>query len=165
MCAHALSVQPSKFNDKHIAQVAEQMLGDRDANSLASKPSFVWVLRDMQLKMQHDPKTEMMEKLETVHIKMMQRSFRDFDCFPLPRPVDTEDELQEVERMDFEALKPNFQEEFFLLDRLVFKLAAAPAMVGSIKTTGPMLAEMLSRYIDAIRDRKVSSIDRRTAWR
>jgi hypothetical protein len=107
----------------------------------------------------------MMEKLETVHIKKMQRSFRDFDCFPLPRPVDTEDELQEVERMDFEALKPNFQEEFFLLDRLVFKLAAAPAMVGSIKTTGPMLAEMLSRYIDAIRDRKVSSIDRRTAWR
>ena len=35
MCAHTLSVQPSKFNDKHIAQVAEQMLGDRDANSLA----------------------------------------------------------------------------------------------------------------------------------
>ena len=53
MCAHALSVQPSKLNDEHIAQVAEQMLGDRDANSLASKPSFVWVLRDMQLKMQH----------------------------------------------------------------------------------------------------------------
>ena len=67
-----------------ILAVAEQMLG-QDDSTIHSKPAFLWVLRDMQLKMHHDPKTEMMEKLETGHIRKMKRSFKDFDCFPLPR--------------------------------------------------------------------------------
>ena len=80
-----------------ILAVAEQMLGqDNGGTSATTKPYFVWVLRDMQLQMHNDPKTEMMEKLETGHIRKMKRSFKEFDCFPLPRPVDTEEGLQEV---------------------------------------------------------------------
>ena len=220
-----------------ILAVAEQMLGqDNGGTSATTKPYFVWVLRDMQLQMHNDPKTEMMEKLETGHIRKMKRSFKEFDCFPLPRPVDTEEGLQEVcmqasiyvpahvcmhacmlacvraclclrvcvwgvrvntrariggvsvhvraymlvryartyiltqymsggtgihgveieqvETMKFEALKKNFQEDFFLFDRFVFKLAATAPMCGSSAVTGPVLSELVGRYIDAIRDRK-----------
>jgi hypothetical protein len=87
-----------------ILAVAEQMLGQDDA-SVTTKPSFLWVLRDMQLQMKNDPKTEMMEKLETGHIRKMKKSFKDFDCFTLPRPVDKEEALQDVEKMEFTALK------------------------------------------------------------
>jgi len=144
-----------------ILAVAEQMIG-QDGAELALKPSFLWVLRDMQLQMAKDPKTEMMEKLETSHIRKMKKSFHDFDCFPLPRPVDTEEALQEVETMEFENLKANFQEEFFLLDRLVFRLAAARAEesggagggAGRQAMTGEVLGEMVTRYIGAIRARE-----------
>ena len=136
-----------------ILAVAEQMLGQDDSVNTI-KPSFVWVLRDIQLQMQHDPKTEMMEKLETGHIRKMKRSFKDFDCFPLPRPVDSEEMLQEVEKMDFSALRPNFQEDFFLLDRLIFGLAETAPTFGNTQVTGSVLCEMVTRYIEAIRDRK-----------
>lgn len=136
-----------------ILAVAEQMLGKDEEHLNSSKPSFLWVLRDMQLQMSNDPKTEMMEKLETGHIRKMKRSFKDFDCFPLPRPVDTEEALQEVEKMDFGALKSNFQEDFYLLDRLVFSLAAEPS-VGQANPTGEILSEMVGRYIKAIRERE-----------
>ena len=42
-----------------------------------------------------------------------QRSFREYDCFPLPRPVDSEQQLQEVDTMEFSALKNNFQEVLY----------------------------------------------------
>jgi hypothetical protein len=70
------------------------------------------------------------------------------------RPVDTEEDLQEVEKMEFTALKANFQEDFFLLDRLVFQLASSTATVGSDRVTGVLLAELVVRHIDAIRERK-----------
>jgi hypothetical protein len=136
-----------------ILAVSEQMVGNDDS-SVTSKPYFVWVLRDMQLQMKSDPKTEMMEKLETGHIRKMKRSFREFDCFALPRPVDKEEELQDVEKMEFTALKKNFQEEFFLFDRFVMNLADKAPMYGSSVVTGSVLGELVTRYIDAIRDRK-----------
>ena len=56
--------------------------------------------------------------------------------------------------MEFTALKANFQEDFFLLDRLVFQLASSTATVGSDRVTGVLLAELVVRHIDAIRERK-----------
>jgi hypothetical protein len=75
------------------------------------------------------------------------------DCFPLPRPVDSEQQLQEVDRMEFSSLKANFVEEFFLLDLLVWKMASHRHTVGSHSITGAALCEMLVKYADSIRCR------------
>ncbi len=39
-----------------------------------------------------------------------------YDCVPLPRPVDSEDELQQVESMEFAKLKGAFLEEYYMLE-------------------------------------------------
>ena len=39
-----------------------------------------------------------------------------YDCVPLPRPVDSEEQLQQVESMDFAQLKGAFLEEYYLLE-------------------------------------------------
>jgi hypothetical protein len=43
-------------------------------------------------------------------------NFRSYDCVPLPRPVDSEDQLQQVETMEFGSLKSFFLEEYYLLE-------------------------------------------------
>ena len=80
-----------------ILAVAEQMIGVQaggSSQSSSSKPAFIWVLRDMQLQMKQEPKAEMTEKLEDSQLRKLKRSFREYDCFPLPRPVDSESQLQ-----------------------------------------------------------------------
>ena len=77
-----------------ILAVAEQMIGCQpgggsSSSSSSSKPAFLWVLRDMQLQMKQEPKAEMTEKLEDAQLRKLKRSFREYDCFPLPRPVHT----------------------------------------------------------------------------
>ncbi len=39
-----------------------------------------------------------------------------YDCVPLPRPVDSEDDLQQVESMEFAKLKGAFLEEYYMLE-------------------------------------------------
>ena len=46
-----------------ILAVAEQMTGGSTQSS-SSKPTFLWVLRDMQLQMKQEPKAEVTEKLK-----------------------------------------------------------------------------------------------------
>jgi hypothetical protein len=81
-----------------ILAVAEQMIGvqagSSSQSSSSSKPAFLWVLRDMQLQMKQEPKAEMTGKLEDSQLRKLKRSFREYDCFPLPRPVDSESQLQ-----------------------------------------------------------------------
>jgi hypothetical protein len=123
------------------------------------------VLRDIQLQMMKDPKTEMMDKLDTLHIRKMKRAFKDFDCFPLPRPVDSEEQLQHVESMKFDELKAGFKDEFFLLDRLVYGHAQTAPTFGNHLVTGEVMihrciwhivmCQLVTRYIEAIRDSRM----------
>lgn len=136
-----------------ILAVSEQMMGDE--SSLTRKPTFIWVLRDIQLQMMKDPKTEMMDKLDTMHIRKMKRAFKDFDCFPLPRPVDSEEQLQHVESMKFDELKAGFKDEFFLLDRLVYGHAQTAPTFGNHLVTGEVMCQLVTRYIEAIRDSRM----------
>ena len=65
----------------------------------------------------------MMEKLDDGQLRKLRRNFREFDCFPLPRPVDSEQQLCEVDTMEFSTLRANFVEDFFVLNKMVFKMA------------------------------------------
>ncbi|EKX32320.1 hypothetical protein GUITHDRAFT_44019, partial [Guillardia theta CCMP2712] len=121
-----------------ILAVAEQ-LGANTNESNSNRPVFVWILRDMQLQMRHDPKSEMCNKLEDVHLRKLRQVFREYDCVPLPRPVDSEASLQEVDQMEFSELKTNFVEEFYILDRLVFKHAMTPPSIGTNQINGAVL--------------------------
>jgi hypothetical protein len=46
-----------------------------------------------------------------------------YDCVPLPRPVDAEEQLQQVESMEFGQLKGTFLEEYYMLEVISFSLA------------------------------------------
>jgi len=67
--------------------------------------------------------------------------------------VDSEQKLQEVDTMEFNSLKANFVEEFFLLDRLVFKHAGMRPMVGQHPITGSIICDMVVKYLDTIKSR------------
>ena len=104
----------------------------------------------MQLQMRHDPKSEMCNKLEDVHLRKLRQVFREYDCVPLPRPVDSEASLQEVDQMEFSELKTNFVEEFYILDRLVFKHAMTPPSIGMNQINGAVLVDLIVKYTDQI---------------
>jgi hypothetical protein len=48
----------------------------------------ITLLTVTQLAMKKAPKVEMMDKLEKSSRDALQRCFSDYDCVPLPRPVD-----------------------------------------------------------------------------
>jgi polyhydroxyalkanoate synthesis regulator phasin len=123
------------------------------SQSSSSKPAFLWVLRDCQLQFKQEPKAEMTEKLEDAQLRKLKRSFREYDCVPLPHPVDGKSQLQEVDSMDFNSLKADFVEEFFLLDRMVFKHAGVKPTAGGRAITGSMVGDMVTKYLDSIKMR------------
>jgi hypothetical protein len=69
-----------------ILKVAEQLGGGADDKT--DKPNFMWLIRDHQLAMKRAPKYEMVDKLATAERRALERCFADYDCFPLPRPVE-----------------------------------------------------------------------------
>jgi hypothetical protein len=55
--------------------------------------------------------------------------------------------------MEFNSLKANFVEEFFLLDRLVFKHAGVIPTIGGHPITGSIICDMVVKYLDSIKMR------------
>ena len=55
--------------------------------------------------------------------------------------------------MEFNSLKPNFVEEFFLLDRLVFKHAGVIPTIGGHPITGSIVCDMVVKYLESIKMR------------
>ena len=141
-----------------ILAVAEQMLGKSNSSSIvssaATRPAFIWILRDMQLQMKQEPKAEMMEKLDDGQLRKLRRNFREFDCFPLPRPVDSEQQLCEVDTMEFATLRANFVEDFFMLNKMVFKMAGLSPCLGTQPVTGAELSDMVVKYMQTIKERE-----------
>lgn len=82
----------------------------------------MWLIRDHQLQMKKAPRIEMSEKLDSGANKALEKYFSDYDCFPLPRPVDKDEMLKEVDNLQWEELKSDFREEYVVLERQVYQL-------------------------------------------
>lgn len=99
-----------------ILKVGEQ-LSSRTKVDKSSMPSFIWLIRDHQLHMKRAPVVEMEEKLNPVDLSAMKRCFAQYDCVPLPRPVDRDDMLPKVEGMEWGELKEEFRTEYIMMEK------------------------------------------------
>merc|ERR1719421_2005243 len=100
-----------------ILRIAEQLRPDAQPGD--SQAAFFWVLRDHQLQMQHNPKEEMLAKLDAKAARTLTRFFGEYDCVPLPRPAKEESALQKLDQLEFAELAGDFREEFVVLERRI----------------------------------------------
>eukprot|EP01127_Copromyxa_protea_P000366 TRINITY_DN1029_c0_g1_i1.p1 TRINITY_DN1029_c0_g1~~TRINITY_DN1029_c0_g1_i1.p1 ORF type:complete len:1994 (-),score=527.17 TRINITY_DN1029_c0_g1_i1:102-6083(-) len=137
-----------------ILQVAEQIGGRESISSPkkeTDKPEFLWLIRDHHLSFGgKEPKDEMMRMLDRTERRRLEDFFDNYDCFPLPRPVDSDDMLKYVDTLKFEDLRTDFKEEYCVLERQVFQtLGKVRKMVGQV-ITGTFLGNLFEKYVVAV---------------
>jgi len=122
--------------------------------------SFLWLLRDHQLNMKYSPKEEMVEKLDSDALKTVRRCFEEYDCVPLPVPVDGgSKELQDMEKKTLSDLASEFREEFVVLERRILDKLRSPRILAGQEVTGPMLADLLEAYTKSVRKKDGAMAD------
>ncbi len=142
-------------------------------------PSFVWVLRDFTLQLLDEegeaitPKDYLEKALEPQkgfsdnieqknRIRRLLKSFfTDRDCCTVVRPLTKEEDLQNLENLKLEELRPEFVEQVMLLRRKVIN-RVRPKMLNGKKLTGEMLCNLAQTYISAINKGVVPNIE--NAW-
>ena len=141
-------------------------------------PKFIWTLRDFSLD-KIDPDTgEEISSDQYLELCLRNKStgknsennlireniikyFKERECVTLPRPIDKEENLQNLNNIPFSELKPNFRSEFLLLKRKVYE-SSKPKIFKGKRITGPILADLLIIFIDCINSGKVPNIN--SAW-
>jgi hypothetical protein len=100
--------------------------------------------------MTKDPDSEMNEKLDDGARRALKKCFDTAECFPLPRPVDRDELLKDVEKLDWNELRPEFREEYTILERRLYKGTAKERRLSNRIITGDVMAAMISKYAEAI---------------
>ena len=142
-------------------------------------PSFLWLLRDFYLQLEESDGRQISarEYLETALADVPANSagakdknsiresikslFPDRECFPLVRPVSDESQLAHLEAVPPEQLRPEFRQGLSKLMEICFA-RAQPKRMGRTVLTGPILAGLVTAYVDAINKGAVPTIA--TAW-
>jgi hypothetical protein len=75
--------------------------------------------------------------------------------------VDSEEELKKLKEIPFENLKPNFKLEFINLKNKIYK-DTEPKIINSKRITGPVLANLIEEFVNAINKGIVPNIN--NAW-
>ena len=142
-------------------------------------PKFIWTLRDFTLdKIDPDTNEEISSNdyLELCLRKKISgknsnennlirqnilKYFKERECITLPRPADSEDTLQNLDKVPFNELKPNFRKEFLILKEKVYQ-TSKPKIINRKRINGPILADLLIAFVDSINSGIVPNIN--TAW-
>ncbi|XP_015055972.1 guanylate-binding protein 1-like [Solanum pennellii] len=137
-------------------------------------PVFVWLLRDFYLDLVEDnrkitPRDYLELALRPVQgggkdvaakneIRDSIRAlFPDRECFPLVRPLSNENELQRLDQIPLENLRPEFKAGLDALTRFVFE-RTRPKQVGATIMTGPLFARITQSFLDALNNGAVPTI-------
>ena len=142
-------------------------------------PSFVWIVRDFTLQLvdtEGEPITskEYLERAlapqkgfsDTVENKnrirrLLLSFFKERDCYCLVRPLTDEDNLQNLDTMDVEKLRPEFFEQMMYLRKHVMNRIKPKKMDGKT-LNGEMYSGLIQSYIAAINEGAVPNIE--NAW-
>ncbi|KAK9092728.1 hypothetical protein Syun_027639 [Stephania yunnanensis] len=141
-------------------------------------PIFVWLLRDFYLDLVEDnrritprdylelalrptqgarkdiaAKNEIRESIRAL--------FPDRECFTLVRPLNNENDLQRLDQISVDKLRPEFRSGLDALIKFVFE-RTRPKQVGSTVMTGPLLAGITQSFLDAINKGAVPTIS--SSW-
>ena len=142
-------------------------------------PSFVWIVRDFTLQLIDSqgetitPKEYLERALQpqkgfSDNVEQKNRIrrhitglFKDRDCFTFVRPVTKEEDLQNLNQMDFTDLRPEFVEQVLELRKRVLN-RINPKTLNGRPISGEIFSELIKSYIGAINDGAVPNIE--NAW-
>ena len=147
---------------------------ESDPEELANLfPSFLWVLRDFSLQLIDDdgenitPKEYLEKVLEgTKNIqdqknkirKLIKTYFKDRDCFTMVRPLTDEDQLQNLENLPQEKLRPEFTEQIINLRKKIFSRIKIKKM-NDTGLNGNMYLNLVKGLISALNSGNVPNIE------
>ncbi|CAI9292999.1 unnamed protein product [Lactuca saligna] len=158
---------------KHIRVRASG--GKTTASELGQfSPIFVWLLRDFYLDLVEDnrkitPRDYLELALRPVEgggrdvsakneiRESIRALFPDRDCFTLVRPLSNENELQRLDQISMEKLRPEFKAGLDELTRFVFE-RTRPKQLGSTVMNGPIFAGITQSFLDALNNGAVPTI-------
>ena len=162
---------------KHIRVQAESDVKGDELQEFF--PSFLWIVRDFALELvdeDGDPitSTEYLARalapdrsmnqssMERNRVRqMMTAFFKKRNCFTIVRPVEDEEQLQQIDEIPIEKMRTEFQEQLSELKALVFS-SLNPKMLNGEYLNGSMFASMVEAYVNAINDGGVPTIS--SAW-
>ncbi|CAN6272465.1 unnamed protein product [Urochloa humidicola] len=141
-------------------------------------PIFTWLLRDFYLDLvENERKITPRDYLEIAlrplegrgkdissknEIRESIRSlFPDRECFTLVRPLNNENELQRLDQIPLEKLRPEFQAGLDELTKFIFERTRPKQVAGTIMT-GPVLAGVTQSFLDALNNGAVPTIS--SSW-
>lgn len=93
--------------------------------------------------------------------RLLTSFFKERECFTLVRPLTKEEDLQNLDTLDIDQLRPEFASQMITFRRFVLNRVKPKAMNGKI-LNGPMYAELVRSYITAINEGAVPNIE--NAW-
>ncbi|KAI5059872.1 hypothetical protein GOP47_0024292 [Adiantum capillus-veneris] len=141
-------------------------------------PIFLWLLRDFYLELAEDgrritPREYLESALQPMsgngkaiaaknEIRESIRAlFPDRECFTLVRPLNEERDLQRLDKIPLEKMRPEFRNGLETLTRFIFE-RTRPKHLGSTIMTGPLLAGLTQSFLDALNAGAVPTIA--TSW-
>ncbi|GMI72858.1 GUANYLATE-BINDING PROTEIN-LIKE 3 [Hibiscus trionum] len=149
------------------------------ASELAQfSPIFIWLLRDFYLDLVEDNRKITPRDYLELALRPVQGSgkditskneirdsiralFPDRECFTLVRPLNNEKDLQRLDQILLEKLRPEFRDGLDALTKFVFE-RTRPKQVGGTVMTGPVLIGITQSYLDALNNGAVPTIS--SSW-
>uniref|UniRef100_A0A2N9G734 GB1/RHD3-type G domain-containing protein n=1 Tax=Fagus sylvatica TaxID=28930 RepID=A0A2N9G734_FAGSY len=137
-------------------------------------PIFVWLLRDFYLDLVEDNRRITPRDYLEIALMPVQGSktdiaaknqirdsiralFPDRECFTLVRPLNNENELQRLDQISLDKLRPEFRSGLDALTKFVFE-RTRPKQVGATVMTGPVLVGITESYLAALNNGAVPTI-------
>ncbi|XP_057948927.1 uncharacterized protein LOC131144354 isoform X1 [Malania oleifera] len=137
-------------------------------------PIFVWLLRDFYLDLVEDNKRITPRDYLEIALRPNQDGgkditakneirdsiralFPDRECFTLVRPLTNENDLQRLDQISLDKLRPEFRSGLDALTKFVFE-RTRPKQVGATIMTGPVLVRVTESYLDALNNGAVPTI-------
>ncbi|XP_057749590.1 uncharacterized protein LOC130968376 [Arachis stenosperma] len=141
-------------------------------------PIFVWLLRDFYLDLTEDNRKITPRDYLELALRPVQGSgkdiaakneirdsiralFPDRECFTLVRPLNNENDLQRLDQISLDKLRPEFRAGLDAFTKFVFE-RTRPKQVGATMMTGPVLVGITESYLDALNHGAVPTIS--SSW-
>lgn len=166
---------------KHIQIKASGISADIDPEEYSRYfPSFMWVVRDFALQLIDQdgesitPKeyldkalteqkgfSEAVEQKNRIR-KLLKCFFKDRDCSCVVRPLTSEEDLQNLENLEFDSLREEFKTQINSLRSKVMKRIKPKTILNGRKLNGEMFVGLVNSYVEAINKGAVPNIE--SAW-
>lgn len=141
-------------------------------------PIFVWLLRDFYLDLVEDNRRITPRDYLELALRPVQGGGRDLaakneirdsiralfpdrECFTLVRPLNNENDLQRLDQISLDKLRPEFKTGLDALTKFVFE-RTRPKQLGATVMTGPILVGITDAYLNALNNGAVPTIS--SSW-